>query len=267
MVTKQNTREALEYIQSYIEECDHWDNKEPLLGDIAKFLAEQPSSEFRTPDCPDCACVQDGQCLCTPSKPPAGMELTNEEIARHLGYSDVSDILNGHTILPKDIIDDVRKVISADRSKTSVNYIGQVKAGGEIIAEHQPVNMWRGDSIIAVIDLDSEGIREFLTDHFAKQTTASIEPKDQHPMQPVMLVKGIARFKANPIVEHLLDNGGIDMNALARKGFSREDREHFAQLIGYSVGGFSTLSYASDRICDKAIKAANSLMAKQGGAA
>lgn len=26
---------------------------------------------FRTPDCPDCACVQDGQCLCSPSKPSA----------------------------------------------------------------------------------------------------------------------------------------------------------------------------------------------------
>lgn len=26
---------------------------------------------FQTPDCPDCACVQDGQCLCIPSKPAA----------------------------------------------------------------------------------------------------------------------------------------------------------------------------------------------------
>ena len=36
-----------------------------LLG-----LPEQPQP-FQTPDCPDCACVQDGQCLCTPSKPSA----------------------------------------------------------------------------------------------------------------------------------------------------------------------------------------------------
>ena len=27
--------------------------------------------DFLTPDCPDCACVQDGQCLCIPSKPAA----------------------------------------------------------------------------------------------------------------------------------------------------------------------------------------------------
>lgn len=28
-------------------------------------------SEFAVPDCPECGCVQDGQCLCTPSKPAA----------------------------------------------------------------------------------------------------------------------------------------------------------------------------------------------------
>ena len=27
--------------------------------------------DFLTPDCPDCACVQDGHCLCIPSKPAA----------------------------------------------------------------------------------------------------------------------------------------------------------------------------------------------------
>ena len=33
---------------------------------------KQPTPvNFITPDCPDCACVQDGQCLCIPSKPAA----------------------------------------------------------------------------------------------------------------------------------------------------------------------------------------------------
>ncbi|MBP3933436.1 MAG: hypothetical protein J6D44_06150 [Pseudomonas sp.] len=39
-------------------------------------IHSQPSAQhqgepvnFLTPDCPDCACVQDGQCLCIPSKP------------------------------------------------------------------------------------------------------------------------------------------------------------------------------------------------------
>lgn len=72
----------------------------------------------------------------------------------------------------------------------------------------------------------------------------SEEPK--HPMQPIVVDDdGVARFKANAIVCFLLDQGGFDMNDLARRFFSDEDREQFAQLIGYSVSGFGDLSYAS----------------------
>ena len=35
-----------------------------------RALLDKPVN-FLTPDCPDCACVQDGQCLCIPSKPAA----------------------------------------------------------------------------------------------------------------------------------------------------------------------------------------------------
>jgi hypothetical protein len=37
------------------------------------------------------------------------------------------------------------------------------------------------------------------------------------------------------------------MNSLAVMTFSREDREQFAQLIGYSVSGFGELSYCSKK--------------------
>jgi len=37
------------------------------------------------------------------------------------------------------------------------------------------------------------------------------------------------------------------MNYLAMQGFSNEDLEQFAQLIGYSVCSFCSLSYASDK--------------------
>lgn len=57
---------------------------------------------------------------------------------------------------------------------------------------------------------------------------------------------GTPRFKVNKIVEYLLDNGGIDLNDIARLNFTDEDRMQFAMLIGYSVAGFSTLSYASE---------------------
>ena len=65
-------------------------------------------------------------------------------------------------------------------------------------------------------------------------------------MQPVYLDEaGIARFKENKIVKVLLDMGPLDMNKLAVLPFTQEDREQFAQLIGYSVSGFGELSYAS----------------------
>jgi hypothetical protein len=67
----------------------------------------------------------------------------------------------------------------------------------------------------------------------------------KHPMQPLLQDKhGTVRFKENKIVQYLLDNGGINLNHLARGEFSQEDWEQFAQLIGYSVSGFGDLSYA-----------------------
>lgn len=67
-------------------------------------------------------------------------------------------------------------------------------------------------------------------------------------MQPVYLdSEGVARFKENAIVRFLLDDGPNSMNRLAIMPFTDEDREQFAQLIGYSVGGFSDLSYVSEK--------------------
>ena len=39
------------------------------IAEMRALLDKQVN--FLTPDCPDCACVQDGQCLCIPSKPAA----------------------------------------------------------------------------------------------------------------------------------------------------------------------------------------------------
>lgn len=69
----------------------------------------------------------------------------------------------------------------------------------------------------------------------------------RHPIQPLETdAQGTLRFKGNAIVRHLLDNGGIDLNQIGRMTFSQEDREQFAQLIGYSHSGFGELSYVSD---------------------
>lgn len=66
--------------------------------------------------------------------------------------------------------------------------------------------------------------------------------------------KNVARFKENKIVSFLLENGGFDMNKLARMRFSDEDQMQFAQLIGYSVSGYGDLPYVSKKSVRKADK-------------
>jgi len=86
----------------------------------------------------------------------------------------------------------------------------------------------------------------------AKPEQVTPETSVRHPIQPLVEENGVVRFKRNKIVEYLLDNGGIDLNDIARKGFSREDREQFAQLIGYSLSGARELSYMSDTVLEVA---------------
>ena len=82
----------------------------------------------------------------------------------------------------------------------------------------------------------------------------------KHPIQPIETDKnGTLRFKENKIASYLLDKGGIDMNALAMLEFSNEDREQFAQLIGYSLSGFGSLSYVSDETYNAAERMVNGI--------
>jgi hypothetical protein len=74
------------------------------------------------------------------------------------------------------------------------------------------------------------------------------------PIQPLVNDNGIVRFRANSIVAFLLDAGPFDMNQLARMHFTPEDREQFAQLIGYSLSGFAELDYVSDETLKRAQK-------------
>lgn len=91
-----------------------------------------------------------------------------------------------------------------------------------------------------------------------------------NPMQPIFIDKnGTARFKANAIVRFLLDwssGRGMDLNQLAIMNFSDEDREQFAQLIGYSVSGFGDLSYVREESVVAADAIADELLAAKGGA-
>jgi len=82
----------------------------------------------------------------------------------------------------------------------------------------------------------------------------------KHPIQPLEKdAHGILRFKQNAIVRFLLDSGPNDMNKLAMMPFSQEDRQQFAQLIGYSLCGYGDLSYVSDDDYNAAVE-----MSKKG---
>ena len=71
----------------------------------------------------------------------------------------------------------------------------------------------------------------------------------KNPIQPLATdAQGVVRFKANKIVQHLLDtHPTCDMNALAVLDFTDDDRQQFAQLIGYSLSGYCSLArYVDD---------------------
>lgn len=71
----------------------------------------------------------------------------------------------------------------------------------------------------------------------------------KHPIQPLAPDEhGVLRFRANKIVQLLFDSHpSYDMNTLCRMDFSDEDRQQFAQLIGYSLNGYAELlSYVDD---------------------
>ena len=74
----------------------------------------------------------------------------------------------------------------------------------------------------------------------------------RNPIQPMVMVDGILRFKKNVIVDALLEHGkrvGIDLNRLHvmfPKDEHTDDWRQFAQLIGYSLSGFGDLSYVDN---------------------
>lgn len=83
----------------------------------------------------------------------------------------------------------------------------------------------------------------------------------KHPMQPIEICDGIARFQSNAIVRFLLDAGPFGMNTLSLMAFDEQDREQFAQLIGYSVSGYGELPYASAVSVERADELASAALA------
>ena len=74
----------------------------------------------------------------------------------------------------------------------------------------------------------------------------------KHPIQPLRLDEyGVLRYKENKIVSKILayaKERGYSLNDIACDDFDQNDREQFAQLIGYSHSGAGDLSYMSDEV-------------------
>ncbi|MBO6739027.1 MAG: hypothetical protein JJ916_04120 [Phycisphaerales bacterium] len=97
--------------------------------------------------------------------------------------------------------------------------------------------------LLAALSTTEERLRE-------KEAIVERLPKYKHPMQAIAKDEhGTMRFVENRIVRQLLDFAsvrGCDLNALAGMNFEHNDWRQFAQLIGYSVDGFFTLSYVNN---------------------
>jgi len=136
---------------------------------------------------------------------------------------------------------------------------------------HRLVNKRNGDEHPWVCSVgvrhSSEGdIFRVEVQHLYAAPQLPAEPVSQSyklPMQPLVVdSRGALRFKENTIVRKLLDFGtahGYGLNQMALEDFSAEDRMQFAQLIGYSLSGYGTLSYVTDESYDCAIATAPQL--------
>lgn len=97
-----------------------------------------------------------------------------------------------------------------------------------------------------------------------EEAAAAVTDEDAatRPMQKIVWAGDVILFRENAIVLMLLDEGPFDMNQIARGNFSQEDREQFAQLIGYSVSGAGDLSYMSAATISRADIEAEKLFKK-----
>lgn len=78
-----------------------------------------------------------------------------------------------------------------------------------------------------------------------------------HPMQPVVIVDGIPRFKANSIVRFLLDQGPFSLDLF--QAFPPEDYTQLMQLIGYSVSAYGDLPGSPPELVEMADRWAEEL--------
>jgi hypothetical protein len=112
----------------------------------------------------------------------------------------------------------------------AVNYIEQTFSNKENPSKSFVLTMQMTDGITPCQKLEDK-----------QREVDELKAMVNNPMQPII----DGRFKENKIVRYCLENN-TDMNDIARQDFSDDDQMQFAQLIGYSIGGYGDLSYVTD---------------------
>ncbi|MDN8612752.1 hypothetical protein [Variovorax ginsengisoli] len=99
---------------------------------------------------------------------------------------------------------------------------------------------------------------------------APSQPAQAQPMHPLVTDEhGVLRFKENRIVSALLEHSrkhGYGLNETARGVFTPEEHMQVAQLIGYSLDGYGTLSYVTDESYGRAAESAKAIAKVTGSA-
>lgn len=89
-----------------------------------------------------------------------------------------------------------------------------------------------------------------------KQSEMIEELTSRYPNQPLTEVSGILRFEANPIVEWLCTEKS-NMTDIAIFAAENDIKDKYirqiAQLVGYSVSGYGSLSYVDDESYEYAV--------------
>ena len=62
-------------------------------------------------------------------------------------------------------------------------------------------------------------------------------------MRPLVDVNGVIRFKQNAVIGWLFKQGHLNLNRIPVDELPLEDVEEFWQMLGYSVSGYSELSF------------------------
>lgn len=103
---------------------------------------------------------------------------------------------------------------------------------------------WRdlcGSTPTPVLPVDAED--EAVVAPTPEQDDSADQQEARHPMQSVVFDdSGVARFRANAVVQFLLDEYGPGLNDLACRDWPDGDYTQLMQLMGYSLGGFADLS-------------------------